>query len=53
MYYQNIVAQPIYPNQTVLHISLEIPKACPICDTGNIDDPINAYHLSGGEYGFF
>lgn len=53
MYYQNIVAQPIYPNQTVLHISLEIPKACPICDTGNIDDPINAYHLSGGEFGFF
>lgn len=53
MYYQKIVTQPIYPNQTVLNINLEIPKACPVCDTGNIGGPITAHHLSSGEFDSF
>ena len=48
MSFQKITVRPIHQGQPTLELLLEIPKSCPICDTGNVSPPVSAFHMFDG-----
>ena len=48
MSFQKITVRPIHQGQPTLELLLEIPKSCPMCDTGNVSPPVSAFHMFDG-----